>query len=448
MAELIVTRWLRPGMYSLANRMATVILGFINIFILVRISPPTEVGVWVLFTSVTGILETLRNGFIRNPLISKLVIAEGEEREHIVRASFFLHLILAIVTSLLLLTFGTSLASFWRTETLSELFYLYAINSIVLVFYLHFEYLLQSKLEFKAIFLANILRLSFLTILMLVFFFSNAHPKLHSLVLAQLFGTLLGVGLSYFLLRSISNLKVSFNVRFSDLASLFHFGKYTFGTNISSMFIKNTDSWMIGRFISATGVALYNPAIRIANIVEVPTLAIANVVFPQVSSKLKESGVEGIKDIYYKSVALILAIMLPVIFPLFFYSDWVIVMLFGEDYLSAASILKVTVFYMLIIPFNRQFGTIMDALQMPKVNFYLLLVIALLNVCFNYFFLSSYGIIGAAYGTVLAYSIVFISNQIILYRMYKISTFRVFIEILNWYQKIWRQVVRSGGKNE
>src|SRR5690606_32937828 len=150
-----------------------------------------------------------------NPLISKLVIAEGEEREHIVRASFCLHLILAIVTSLLLLIFGTSLASFWRVETLSELFYLYAINSIVLVFYLHFEYLLQSKLEFKAIFLANILRLSSLTILMLVFFFNDAHPKLRSLVLAQLFGTVLGVGLSYVLLTSFSYLKASFNVRFS-----------------------------------------------------------------------------------------------------------------------------------------------------------------------------------------------------------------------------------------
>lgn len=429
-------------MYSLLNRMATVLLGFINIFILVRISPPPEVGVWILFTSVSGILETLRNGFIRNPLISKLVVTEGEERRHIVSASLVLHLILAITTSLLLLIFGASLASFWNAEPLAKLFHIYAANSIILVFYFHFEYLLQSKLEFRAIFFANFVRLSLLTIVILIYFFSESQPKLYILVMAQMLGAIFGMALSYTMLRSLSDLKIPFNIKFSLLRSLFHFGKYTFGTNISSMFIKNTDSWMIGRLISATGVALYNPAIRIANIVEVPTLAIANVVFPQVAGKLKESGIEGVRDIYYKSVALILAMTLPVVLPLYVFSDYIVLLLFGEAYLPASPILKVTVFYMLIIPFNRQFGTIMDALQLPKLNFYLLLSVAFLNILFNYFLLSSYGVIGAAYGTVLAYAIVFIANQVLLYRKYKINTFQIFVEVINWYQQIWNRVLK------
>jgi O-antigen/teichoic acid export membrane protein len=218
---------------------------------------------------------------------------------------------------------------------------------------------------------------------------------------------------------------------------LFHFGKYTFGTSVSSMLVKNTDSWMIGRFISTAGVAVYNPALRMANLVEVPTLTIANMIFPRVSQKMKDQGIHGIRDIYYKSVSLILASMLPMVIPFFLFAETVITIVFGAEYIDSAPILRVTIFYCLIIPFNRQFGTLMDGLKFPKINFYLLVLVAVLNVISNYFFLKWFGLIGSAYGTLLAYFVVFILNQIILYRMYGINTLRVLEGIPEWYRLGW-----------
>jgi O-antigen/teichoic acid export membrane protein len=129
--------------------------------------------------------------------------------------------------------------------------------------------------------------------------------------------------------------------------------------------------------------------------------------------------------------------MLPVIIPLYIFSDFVIAIIFGPQYMEASAILRVTIFFSMIIPFNRQFGTVMDALKRPKINFYLLVVMAVINIVFNYFFLLEYGTIGAAYATLLSYIIIFILNQLILYRSYGINTYKVFPAVIDWYRTGW-----------
>jgi lipopolysaccharide exporter len=399
---------------------------------------PAEVGVWVLFTSVGSILETLRIGFIRIPFISMLVVAKEGERERIIQSSLVLHVLLTgLVISLLVVCAGL-LAKFWDAEEIEKLFYIYAFHSVVLIAFLHFEYFLQSMLEFKSIFIANFIRLFIFLGYVFTYYVSDNTPSLSELALAQLCSAGLASIFSYQLVkRKIPD----FQIKLSDtkiIKQLFHLGKYTFGTNISAILLRNADSWMIGRLISSAGVALYNPALRISNIVEVPTMAIANVVFPQVGTKMVESGIEGVQSIYYKSVGLILAIMLPVVIPIYLLADFIILIIFGKDYIEAVPILQVTIFYTLLMPFSRQFGTIMDALQMPKLNFYLSLLMAVLSIVLNFFLLQSYGVIGAAYGTVISFSIIFVVNQVILYNKFKINTWLVFVHLWGWYIFGWQ----------
>ena len=397
--------------------------------------PKTEIGIWVLFTSVTAILEMIRNGFIRNPLISSLVSGEEQDRKPLITASLGLHCILGVVVSILLLVGAVPLSGFWDAPELEKLFYVYALNNIIFIPFLHFEYLQSAKLQFKGIFISNFVRLGILGGYIMVHFITGSPITLLELALVQLAATVVASFVGYYFAKDL--IPMDRVVSKKLVKELFHFGKYTFGTNISSMFVKSTDSWMIGRLLSTAAVAVYNPAIRLANIVEVPTLAIANFVFPQVAQKMKERGNEGVRDVYVKSVSLILAMMLPMVVPMYVFSDFLILTIFGQEYIEAAAILRVTIFYSLIIPFNRQFGTVMDALKKPKINFYLLVMVAILNVIFNYIFLKQFGVIGSAYGTLLSYCVVFVLNQWILHRMFQINTFKVMINIFSWYKFGW-----------
>jgi O-antigen/teichoic acid export membrane protein len=423
------------GVFSLLNRIFVVIFGFLNVFFLVRIMPKSEIGIWVLFTSVTAILEMVRNGFIRNPLISSLVSGEEQDRKPLITASLGLHCILGVVVSILLLVGAVPLSGFWDAPELENLFYVYALNNIIFIPFLHFEYLQSAKLQFKGIFISNFVRLSILGGYIMVHFITSSPITLMELALVQLTATAVASFVGYHFAKDL--IPMDRVVSKKLVKELFHFGKYTFGTNISSMFVKSTDSWMIGRLLSTAAVAVYNPAIRLANIVEVPTLAIANFVFPQVAQKMKDRGNEGVRDVYVKSVSLILAMMLPMVLPMYVFSDFLILTIFGPEYIEAAAILRVTIFYSLIIPFNRQFGTVMDALKKPKINFYLLIMVAILNIIFNYIFLKQFGVIGSAYGTLLSYCVVFVLNQWILHRMFQINTFKVLINIFSWYKFGW-----------
>jgi lipopolysaccharide exporter len=435
-------RWLKSGAFSLLNRLVIVFFGFQNIFFMVRLLPKHEIGIWSLFISVTTILELLRNGFIRNPLITHMVSAPSEEeRGRVIMASWVLHLILVLITSLILLVSAVPLTRFWDAPQLDVLFYIYIARGIVLIPCLQFEYLQQSQFNFRAIFFANLARLAptgiyiFLKYVQVEIFHTGVAPTLFDIAVVQLLSTLASLWVGYLFLREDRLLHPPVDKK--SLKMLSNFGKYTLGTTISSMVIKSTDSWMIGRMISPEGVASYNPALRISNLIEVPTLAVASLVFPQVNKKMREGGNAGIQDVYVKSVSVILAMMLPVILPLYFFSDYIITLIFTQNYSEAAPILRVTVFFTLIIPFNRQFGTVMDALKRPKINFYLLLMMGVVNIVLNYFFLSAYGPIGAAYGTLCSYIIIFILNQIILQRLYGINTYKVFPAIINWYAAGW-----------
>jgi lipopolysaccharide exporter len=447
LAFSFASRWFKSGAFSLLNRLVIVAFGFQNIYYMVRLLPKSEIGVWSLFISVTSVLELLRNGFIRNPMITHLVSAHTEkDRGDVISASWVLHGMLVGVTSMIMLAIAVPLANFWKAPELDVLFYVYILRGIVLIPCLQFEYLQQSQTNFKAIFMANLARLAPTGIYLMYKFVEvqllhqGTAPTLVDISIAQLVSAIISLWVGHYYLRGTKLIYP--NINWKTVIGLSHFGKYTMGTTMSSMFIKNTDSWMIGRMISTDGVASYNPALRISNLIEVPTLAVASLVFPQVNKKMKEGGNEGVEDVYVKSVSVILAMMLPFVIPMYFMADFIIRIIFTSNYMEAAPILQVTLFFTLIIPFNRQFGTVMDALKRPKINFYLLVMMGVLNVIFNYFLIGKYGPIGAAYGTLFSYIIIFILNQIILRKLYGIDTFKVFPAIFGWYRTIWTMVVK------
>ena len=416
---------------------------------MVRIIPKEDIGVWSLFLSVTTILELLRNGFVRNPMITHIVSAKTEdERGRIINASWMLHSILVAITSLILYVSAVPLTRFWEAPELDVLFYIYILRGIALIPCLQFEYLQQIALDFRAIFIGNFARLAptgiyiFVKFVQVEYFHSGVAPTLLDITIVQLLSTIFSIPIGYLFVRGTRLFYPRLDRK--AVGTLSSFGKFTLGTTISSMVIKNTDSWMIGRMISAEGVASYNPALRISNLIEVPTLAVASMVFPQVNKRMEDGGVKGVQDIYIKSVSVILAMMFPVVIPLYVFSDEVISLIFTSQYLEAAPILRVTLFFTLIIPFNRQFGTLMDALKHPHLNFYLLLMMCVLNVVFNYFLIGSFGALGAAYGTLASYIVIFVLNQIILHRMYGINTLKVIPAIFSWYRmgyEVFRQKI-------
>ncbi|MEQ9413597.1 MAG: polysaccharide biosynthesis C-terminal domain-containing protein, partial [Cyclobacteriaceae bacterium] len=133
----------------------------------------------------------------------------------------------------------------------------------------------------------------------------------------------------------------------------------------------------------------------------------------------------------------ILALMLPAVVIIFFLPGTIISLIASDKYLSAVPILQITIFYTLFLPFARQFGTILDSVGLPNINFYITAGNALMNVILNYVFIRSFGMIGAAYGTLLTYLLGFILMQVVIRQKLKVEFSKTLVHITVFYKEIW-----------
>lgn len=416
-------KMVKPVVISLTNRASIAFFGFINFFVLVRILSKDDFGAWILFISITTILESIRKSFIYNPLIRYLNNAGNKnEKSVIISSSFVLNSItLGIAVSFLILS-RYLLTDLWNVPELSHMMLVYTVGQLFFTFTIHYNSLNEAQLNFKGTLLSGLSqRLVFLVYLLYCYIFEYA-ILLEELVLVHVICMGMASLLAFLFGRRYHLLILHQALRIREQAG---YGIYTFGTNISSMIFKNTDSWMLGGIIGKVAVASYNPAIRIANLFEVPLGAISSVVFPSMVSRIREKGLGEAKIMYEKTVGFLLAAMLPFIILVIGFSKSIVIFIAGHQYADSYPILQVTMLYGILVPFNRQFGITMNAIGKAKINFLVLISNASLNVLLNYILIMRYGIMGAAYATLFSYFIILVICEILLYKILNVSLFNI-----------------------
>jgi O-antigen/teichoic acid export membrane protein len=415
----------------MGQRVTSLITGFGSFFILVRLLSKDDLGSWALFASVTALIEVARGGLIQNAQIKYCATASTEEYPKILTASLSLNVMVTLFSIIVLTASAHFMSVLWNSPQLETMFYLYSITTFILILYYQFNFIQQSNLDFKGIFYSNLIRQGTLFLFIFFAWLYEHEIKLYELVWMMSLGAFLGTVLSYFFVKNYW--KITYKIEWTWVKKLFHYGKYVFGTNISSMIYTSIDQMMLGYLMPVSSVAVFNTANRVTNFVEVPLSSVAAIVFPQSAKRIETHGKEAVTYLYERSVGLLVAMILPVAIICLLFSEWIIIIIAGREYLEAAPILQVIIIATLIQPYIRQFGTTMDSIGKPKKNFYLLVFIAVINICTNYLFISTLGLIGAAFGTLTALIIFLIISQIILNKELNIKFHHTFIYMWRFY---------------
>ena len=417
------------------ERLMIQLFRFGSFYLLVRGLDQESFGIWTLFLIICAIFEMGRVGMVQNALIKFL--AGTEERKikaRINTASLTIHVSLTIILVLLIAVVGRISVLVFAQRTLEDLLKWYIFTSFALIPFYQFNFIQQAHFDFRGVFFSNLVRHGLFFFYVLGGYLGDWWTiNLIQLAKMQILVALAGSLVAYLLSRK--NLFFSRRLDRWWLRWLFNYGKYVVGTNIASMFIKSIDQFMLGILISPIAVAIYGTAIKISNLVEVPTQSLAAIVYPKSARRIETQGKESLKHLYEKSVGVLLAIIVPTVILVLLFPAQIIQIVAGEQYLEAAPILRITMLFGLFVPFSRQFGTMMDAMGNPRLNFALVMLSAVLNLTFNYFFIQLWGIHGAAYATLLTFGILFVTNQVILYRKLNVQPFRVFFYALKTYVK-------------
>ena len=433
--------WFRSGFYSVIQRLSSLLFGLGSFAILVRFLSKEDFGIYALFISVTSLIEVARIGLIQNALIKFLASAKGEEYKDVLSSSLVLNILITIVSVIVLIIISPMLGHLWNSPKIVPLFYMYCVTTVVLILFHQLNYLQQANLDFKGFFLSNFVRQGSLFIfIVLEVFVLKPIPDLMRIVIYMTVSALLGTLTSFGYGKKY--LRISKKINYEWVKKIFNYGKYVFGTNISSMVFGSIDQFMLGSILPTSSVATFNAANRMSNLIDVPVASVAAIVFPQSAKRSSEEGNQSSAYLFEKSVGVLLALLLPALLFLFFFADLIISIIAGPKYFDAADILRVMVITGLFQPFVRQFGTVMDSIGKPKTNFYLILIVSLLNIVSNYLFITTFGTIGAAFGTLLTTIIFAVASQIILKNLIQVRFYAVFVYALMGYKEMFSQLLK------
>lgn len=432
--------WVKSGILTLFQNFSVAFMGAIGIMILARLLTKSEFGVWGLFLSTGTILEMVRNGLIQSAVI-KFIASRPEDEKEIFSAALVISGTLTVLCILLIVCFGRLLSVLLKTPEMEQLLYWYIPWFLVSGVLTQLCCIEQAHFSYKGVVACNTVRSAgFFTFLVISFVLQRV-PTVMEMVYVQLLSMVTAMIVTWFYVKKYVVRGFAFSMDW--VKRILNYGKYAFGTSLSSLLSGTIDQIMIGSIINTASVASFRLSIQVINLMDIPTNTIATIVFPQSARRMETDGKEAIKYLYERSVGAILAVLIPAVVFLFIFAEFIMGLFAGSKYLNAVPILHVTLLYALLIPYGRQFGAILDSIGKIKTTFFMVVFTATLNLVLNFYFIRTFGVIGAAWATLISNVVGFAIAQYILYKELGVNALHPFIYAWQFYTEFYKKYLKK-----
>jgi lipopolysaccharide exporter len=415
--------WINSGKYTAVQKFSVLGMGIVSFMLLARVLGPAGFGVWGLFMTISSLTETARTALIKNAFIRFMHQTPENEHGRLQVAAISLSGLISFVLALFFLVLSFLIAAWLKAPDLALMLQWYALTLMISVLFSHCEMLLNAKMDFRGICWMYVTRQGLLLISIIIYVLSKSMISLTQLSFYYLFSVIGGVIVG--MIFSWPYLQWDTVHSRPWIGRLWHFGKYVFGNNVSTLMFRGTDNFVTSGAFGPGVSAYYNACLRIGNLVDMPSQVLGDVLFPKAA---KYSGTDKgtIRHMYERTVGAILLFSIPALLVMILIPSAILHFLAGGRFMIAAPILRITAFFGFTLPFLKQFGTIMDATGNPKTNFKVMFLAMCINICTNLAGIHFFGVIGAAIGTATTYFIIFVITQIILNRQFGVVWYNVF----------------------
>ena len=182
------------------------------------------------------------------------------------------------------------------------------------------------------------------------------------------------------------------------------------------------DILMLGYFTDTSTVGLYHPAARTAGLLRTVLLAFMGIFAPMMSDYHRQGEVGEMGKLYKLIVRWIVSLSLPLAIIIIIYSKK-IMLLFGVQYLSASNVLMVLTTAAFIQTLFGGGGQTLTMTGFTKVNLFNSIIVVLINITLNLLWIPQYGIIGAAYATLISMALLGLLRIVEVNHLIKITPF-------------------------
>lgn len=426
--------WIRSAFYTFLQRFSLTIFGLVNFMVLIDSLTHEQMGTWALFLTVTTIFEVSKGNLLKNAHIKYVSSGNNDgEKTGIASSSLLLNCLLTLLFILLVLLFSEHLSAWLNAGSdLALMLKWFIPGMICMVFFSHLEAVQQSHLDFKGVFAGYFIRqVAFFGVIMAHMIFRIPFSLAH-LALYQSASILLGTAVLYFYSRKY--LQLRFNPSTAWVKKILGYGGYIFGSGFMANLFANLDQVMTAVFMTPTSVSFYNAASRINALVDVPSYAAAEILFPKVSRVSVEEGNDRVRYLYERMVAILLTITIPASLFIMLFPRFVITVLAKPEYHPAALILQLYMVTGVMRPMQNQAANLLNSIGKQALCFTVNTVSLAANLAINYICLVQFGFYGAAIGTLITYLLGTLTWYFIMKRLIGIQLTRIFRYIIETYK--------------
>jgi len=205
---------------------------------------------------------------------------------------------------------------------------------------------------------------------------------------------------------------------------LFSFSLPLIFTMVAGMVIGWMDVLMLGYFLSASAVGIYNAALPTARLVMVATKSISVLFVPVASELYAKNRVQELRGIYTVITKWVLSLALPVFLLMVLFSESIIRIMFGAEYVEGATALSILAFAFFFSSVISPAVFLLQVYGKTKLIMVVYFVAAGVNFTLNLLLIPRYGINGAAITTALQ-SLLGIIYLFAVYRIGGMQPFRL-----------------------
>jgi len=398
--------WINSLSITLLQRFSLFFFALIGFFILTHYALTNQqVGTYALFQTIITMMEYVKMGLLRNALIKFIYDVRYKKKlREIQCASLLINIMFSILVIVFFILCGGWLSRLLKTPELENLLNWSIVLIIFQIPFNHCEIVQQSRMQYKQTFYAYFIRQGLLFLFIVSSFLFNAPViTLPHLVIAQIVSLILASG--YFLIASNKLLSRNFTLNKEIITRLLSFGKFVFGTALLSHIYKFADhfvtAYAIGDpVVGKIYVSYYSVVSRIAGVLDVPFLAVADVLFPKNAQAMSAEATGLVSYYFEKMVGTLTALIIPASLVILLLPRLVIKIIAGPAYLEAVPILQLTMAFSFLRPFFTQFGYTMDSIGKPQVNFRVNVLFLFVSILSTYLGIKWFGnLIGAVYAS-------------------------------------------------
>ncbi len=407
--------------WRLLEQILRMIVGlFLGVWV-ARYLGPEQYGLFSYAQSFVGLFIIISRFGLDAVLVRELVKGT-QNTDELMGTAFYLRFFGFIVVLLLLLLS----IQFTSNDTATNILVFIIASAIMFQSFNVIDLYFQSKVLSKYIVLVNIVSL-FLSSIIKIIFILNEAPLISFALLILFDSVILAIGFIYIYIKKSSLKILNWKFNKSMAMTLFRDSWPLIISGVSIAMYIQIDQVMIKEMLDNVATGQYAAAVRLSNFwYFVPTI-VASSLFPAIVNAKKQN-----EKHYYsrlqKLYTFMAMIAITVAIPVTFLDDWIVNLIYGEQYDQSGSVLSILIWAGLAVALGAVWKRWIINENKQVITLYGNVFGALINIVLNLFFIKAYGINGAAIATLISFWI----STLFGYALYKPSmAYSLFLNSFN-----------------